>query len=101
MPRKALSKLDRLYANLVPGVGDGFLLGAVGAVATPGIGNSTPGKGGEIRRRSEAPVGIVSYQICPALTHALPPSAVATRKKAWFGMPELVCTPPLSCAVWT
>ena len=42
-----------------------------------------------------------SYQTLPACSQAKPPSAVANRKKAWFGMPELMCTPPLSSEVST
>src|SRR6478752_9284273 len=43
----------------------------------------------------------VSYQICPGASQALPPRAVATRQNARFGMPELMCTPPLSALVRT
>src|SRR5216684_1090927 len=36
------------------------------------------------------------YQMRPSTTQVKPPSAVAARLKARFGMPELMCTPPLS-----
>jgi hypothetical protein len=38
----------------------------------------------------------VRFQIFPAFSHARPPRAVATRTNAWFGMPELMWTPPES-----
>src|SRR5205823_6279381 len=35
----------------------------------------------------------VTYQTRPTVSHAKPPTAVAARYKAWFGMPELMWTP--------
>ncbi len=40
-----------------------------------------------------------AYQILPARSQAKPPRIVAARKKAWFGMPELMWTPPLSSSI--
>ena len=51
-------------------------------------------------RGSEPPV-TVRYQMRPARSQAWPPSATATRWNALFGMPELMCTPPLSSVVST
>ena len=51
-----------------------------------------------VRRRGSR---IVSYQMRPARSHALPPIAFAVRQKARFGIPELMCTPPLSWLVVT
>src|ERR1700730_17816598 len=49
-------RLGRLYADFAPGVGDRLLLGAGGAVTALGIGNGTPGKGGESRGPPQGPV---------------------------------------------
>ena len=50
-----------------------------------------------------APIPEVSaaYQIFPAPSQELPPIPVAARWNALLGMPELVCTPPLSSVVST
>src|SRR6202022_2676392 len=49
-------RLGRLYADFASGVGDRLLLGAGGAVTALGMGNGTPGKGGESRRPPQVPV---------------------------------------------
>ena len=51
--------------------------------------------------RESVPPVTVRYQMRPARSHACPPRAVATSSKALFGMPELMCTPPLSSLVAT
>src|SRR6266550_693375 len=56
VPRKTPFSLGRLHADFVPGVCDGFLFGAGGAVTTLGIGDGTSGKGGESRRPSQVSV---------------------------------------------
>ena len=44
---------------------------------------------------------MVSTQTWPATSQALPPRVVATTWNALLGMPELMCTPPLSSVVST
>ena len=42
-----------------------------------------------------------AYQTCPACSQLRPPMARAARAKARLGIPELMCTPPLSSVVST
>ena len=50
---------------------------------------------------AEIPEVSAAYQIVPAPSQLVPPMPVAARWKALLGMPELVCTPPLSSWVST
>ncbi len=50
------------------------------AVAGVGGGDGQAGEGGEVRVLGQLPPPVsVSYQICPARSQALPPSAVTAR----------------------
>ena len=59
-----------------------------------------PGEGGEVAVGADVAGDGVDPDLAGDLP-ALPPRVVATTWKALLGMPELMCTPPLSSVVST